>query len=59
MNGQDFNEYLSDKWLLKKKLMKLLNQNALVTGGFINKKVNSITFDNDNPVIIGNYRIYK
>lgn len=59
LNGQDFNEYLSDKWLLKKKLMKLLNQNALVTGGFINKKVNSITFDNDNPVIIGNYRIYK
>lgn len=59
LNGQDFNNYLSDKWFLKKKLMKLLNRNYEVKNGFINKKVNSITFDNDNPVIIGTYRIYK
>lgn len=64
LNGQDLNKYLSDKWFLKTKLMKALKDDSVITNGFIDKKVNKITFDNaDKPVIINhyslNFRIYQ
>ena len=51
LNNEEFNSYIKDKWDLRHKLMQLLGESygtVAVKNGKIDKKINNITFDNEN-----------
>lgn len=64
LNGQNLNNYLSDKWFLKAILMKFFHHNGIIINGYIDKRIKNIYFNNINePVIIQingyRFRIYQ
>ena len=56
LKGSDFNEYINNKWELKKQLMRTvdrINQSIEMKNGTIDKKISKITYiDNNKPFIL-------
>ena len=56
LKGSDFNEYINNKWALKKQLMRTvdrINQSIEMENGTIDKKISKITYiDNNKPFIL-------